>query len=324
VTAAADGSTAPAAASRRIGVIVNPHASGNRRHGERAAAFERIAGDAGLVRVTHDIQELRRALAEFRDAGIEILALCGGDGSISNGLCEALAVWQGSRFPKVLVLRGGTINNISRSVGGPRRPEAGLERAVRMLREGRSPETSRRPMLAINGERHGYIFGAGLITHFLELYYEAERPGPLRAAWLLVVLGCSWLVGGEAIARVVPTLPAVLEADGTKLPHPGYTLILASGVENIGLGVRPFYRVRQRSDAFHVMAGEPTPGQLLGRLYRFWRGLPPQLDPLYDGSAQRLEIRFETPQRYTIDGELFGPDPTLTIETGPTVEFLAA
>lgn len=307
-----------------IGIIVNPHASGNRRNPERSAKLGRIVGDAGQVFATQNIEELRQRLEDLHRSRIAVLGLCGGDGSISHGLSEALEVWGEDPLPPVVVLRGGTINNISRSLGGPRRVEQGVERIVAALGKGQALNVHKRAMIRVNGERHGYIVGAGLITHFLELYYEGARPGPARAAWLLLRLGLSWLVGGPAIQRVVPTIPASLRADQKLLDKSGFTLILASSVESIGLGVRPFYFAGRELGRFHMLAGDPSAGQLLGRLGHFWRGFPPRLDPLYDLAVGHLEICFEEPQRYTIDGELFGPTSTLTLDQGPTVTFIAA
>ncbi|MFT4570531.1 MAG: diacylglycerol kinase (ATP) [Hyphomicrobiaceae bacterium] len=307
----------------RVGVIVNPHASGNRRCPDRAEKLRGIVGSHGVVRETKDLSDLDGALEEFRDSEIEVLALCGGDGSISHGLSRALSIWGPQQLPRVVVLRAGTINNISRSVGGPVRAEKGLEAMLAGLAAGREPTICRRAMIQVNGERSGFIIGAGLITHFLELYYEGARPGPFRAAFLLVVLGCSYLIGGKRIHSVVPTVAGRVENDDQVLPQRGFTLILASTVESIGLGVRPFYLAGRKPGFFHVLAGDPTAGQLLLRLWHFWRGFPPRLDPLYDGPARRLKVSFETPQRYTIDGELFGPDDELVLETGPTIEFLS-
>ena len=64
-----------------IGVIVNPHASGNKRRPRRVSRFQAIVGDDGEVFETTDLQHLDEVLIGLREREIKILAVCGGDGS---------------------------------------------------------------------------------------------------------------------------------------------------------------------------------------------------------------------------------------------------
>jgi diacylglycerol kinase family enzyme len=132
----------------------------------------------------------------------------------------------------------------------------------------------------------------------------------------------SWVAGGEFIRRIVPTLKGRAECDGAPLSFDEYTLVLASSVRHIGLGVQPFYLSGRKEGYFHVLAGPASPGQLLRRLPRFRRGFPAGLDTLYDNMARRFRIEFAEPQSFTVDGELFPNVRVLTIEAGPAVRFI--
>ncbi|HYC01532.1 MAG TPA: diacylglycerol kinase family protein [Candidatus Limnocylindrales bacterium] len=306
-----------------VGVILNPHASGNRR---RAGASERISaivGEDGEVVVTQDLSALDSALQGFHDRDFDVVAVSGGDGSMCFVVSRAMSIWGADRLPMFVALRGGTINNISRSVGGPSRPEAMMAAVMAGYRRGRAFRIVERPLLCVNGQVYGSIVGAGLITHFLDKYYAARKPSPATAAALLVRCGISWLARTDFIHDVVPRIPGRARCDETPLPFKEFTLILASSATHIGLGVRPFYLSGRKHGYFHLLAGNPTPGQLLSRLGHFWRGFPCGLDTLYDSMARYVRVEFETPQGFTVDGELLPPVTVLEIESGPTARFIS-
>jgi diacylglycerol kinase family enzyme len=305
-----------------IGVIVNPRASGNRGRPATADHLVAVVGADGEVVQTENLEALDATLHRFHDRGFELVAVSGGDGSLCHAISRAVQVWGEDNLPLFVALRGGTINNVSRTIGGPSRPEAFLGKVMSAYRSRRPFVTMDRPLLRVNGEIYGSIVGAGLITHFLEEYYEGANPRPASAAALVVRCGLSWLAGGQFIRRIVPTLQGTAECDGEKLPFDAYTLVLASSVRHIGLGVQPFYLSGRKTGYFHVLAGPATPGQLLRRLPRFRRGFPAGLDTLYDNIARRFRIEFAEPQSFTVDGELFPSVRVLTIEAGPAVRFV--
>lgn len=305
-----------------IGVVVNPRASGNRGRPDMAARLAAVVGGDGEVVQTANLEALDHALTLFHDRGYDVLAVSGGDGSLCHAISRAVGLWGEDHLPAFVPLRGGTINNVSRSIGGPARPEALLGKVMSAYRSSRPFSTMDRPLLRVNGSLYGSIVGAGLITHFLEQYYEGTNPGPLSAAGLLLRCGVSWVAGTSFIRGIVPSLKGRAECDGESLPWEEYTLVLASSVRHIGLGVQPFYLSGRKVGYFHVLAGRPTPGQLLSRLPRFRRGFPAGIDTLYDNIARRFRVDFAEPQSFTVDGELFPAVRVLEIEAGPAVRFV--
>ncbi|MBI5506297.1 MAG: hypothetical protein HY899_15995 [Deltaproteobacteria bacterium] len=305
-----------------IGVVLNPNAAASRGPGCDVARLAELVGGSGEVVVTGDLAELDVALRRFHERGYDIVAVCGGDGSMCHAVSRVVQIWGEWQLPDFVALRGGTINNIARTIGGPARPDAMMAGIVAAYTAGRALARVERPLIRVNGSLYGNVVGAGLITGFLEHYYRAANPGPLSAAGLLLRCGISWLVGGKLIDAVVPRLAARAQCDGEVLPFDAFTIVLASSVSHIGLGVTPFYLSGRKHGYFHVLAGPATPGQLLGRVPRFRRGFPAGLDTLYDNMAQRFRVEFASPQSYTIDGELFPPVPVLELESGPTVRFV--
>jgi diacylglycerol kinase family enzyme len=307
-----------------IGVVLNPHASGNRRRPGRVERFRSIVGDDGEVVATSDLADVDRTLARFRERDVDIIAVCGGDGSFYHVVSRVVKIWGLTAIPLLLPLRGGTINNLSRTIRARRRrPESMLSHVVKDYRQGRTHEVTQRDLIAINGSDFGYIVGAGLIVNFLRLYYSGRKPGPVRAFFLLAMLGLSNIFGTSLITGVVKPFEADVECDGERVPFRAFTMILASSVAHIGLGVKPFYLSARKRGYMHVLAGPPTPTELLGKLWRFFRGFPANLPTLHDTMARTVRIEFAEPTAYTINGELLAPVRTLELSPGPRVSFIS-
>ena len=301
-----------------IGVVVNPHASGNRRRPGRVDRFRTIVGDDGEVTATRDLADLEATLTRLHERNVDIIAVCGGDGSFYHVVSRVVRIWGPERIPLLLPLRGGTINNLSRTIRARRkRAESMLAHVVKDYRQGHTHEITQRDLIAINGSDFGYIVGAGLIVNFLRLYYSGRKPGPIRAFFLLAMLGLSNIFGTSLITGVVKPFEADVECDGERIPFRAFTMILASTVAHIGLGVKPFYLSARKRGYFHVLAGPATPTELLGRLWRFFRGFPASLATLHDTMAREMRIEFAEPTPYTINGELLAPVKTLASHTGP-------
>jgi diacylglycerol kinase family enzyme len=307
-----------------IGVILNPRASGNRRRPRRVERFRTIVGADGEVVATRDLTDLDETLARFHDRGFDIIAVCGGDGSFYHAVSRVVRIWGSDALPLLLPLRGGTINNLARTIRSRRRrPESMLAHVVKDFRHGRTHEVTQRDLISVNGTDYGYIIGAGLIVNFLRLYYSGKKPGPIRAFRLLAELGLSNIFGTSLIRGVVKPFEADIDCDGERVPFRAFTMMLASTVAHIGLGVKPFYLSARKRGYFHVLAGPASATQLLGRLARFFRGFPANLDQLHDTMAREVTIEFSEPTAYTINGELLDPVWVLKLATGPRVSFIS-
>jgi diacylglycerol kinase family enzyme len=307
-----------------IGVILNPRARGNRRAPRRLARFQAILGDNGEAVLTEDLASLDAALARFHSRNIDVLAVCGGDGSFHTVVARALEVWNGGQFPLFLPLRGGTINNLSHSLRARRRrAERMLAHVVKDYCRGHAHDTAYADLMLINGRYLGYTVGAGMMVSFLRLYYAGRHPSPPRAWWLLARLGVSYFLGTSLIRSVARPIEADITCDGERLPFRQYTMLLVSSITRIGLGIRPFYLSGRKRGFYHVLAGPSSPGELLQRLWHFYRGFPANLPNLYDNMASKIRIEFAEPQAFTVNGDIpEEPVRVLEIEPGPRVKLI--
>jgi len=306
-----------------IGVVLNPNARANRHSRERAQLFTDAVGKDGIVRQTGSLEEVEQLAREFRQRRIDILAVCGGDGSFFRTLSAMVRAYGNEPLPQFLPLRAGSMNTIARSVGCRHgRPERVLAHTVADYRAGKPFEVSERHLIQVNGEHFGFMIGGGVVVDFLQVYYASGAPGPRTAGKLFARLILSGLTHSALSRGFLQPLEADIDCDEERVPHRRFTFIYASSITDIGLGLQATYLATRKRGFFHLLAGPVLPRHVLPRLWRLWRGWPLALDTLYDNLAQHVRVEFSRPSHYMIDGDVLGVVPRLDVVTGPRLTII--
>lgn len=310
-----------------IGILNNPRAARNRRHPDTGARLARRLGDLGLVRDAATHQALDAALAEFRAAGIDTLAVNGGDGTCHLALSAAVAAWGGAPLPRLLVLRGGTMNTLAGNHGLSGDPEALLEAELSRRRAGVPSPVVERDLLRVEADGrpavHGFLFGTGGSVTFLERFYAWGRPSPLRA-WLLLGLAAgSALVGGPLGQALTRRELLRVAADGDEWADQPYLTLIAGTVPSLGLGFQALSRCDEQPGFFHAVGVHGTLPQVVRLLPRVHRGAPWRRRAALDVVARQLTVEGEG-VRYMVDGDLYPPARALRLSTGPPLQVLGA
>jgi diacylglycerol kinase family enzyme len=225
-----------------IGVVVNPHAKGNRgESGARERRMATILGTDGLVRVTATLEAVDEVAHEFVERGIDILAICGGDGSDHCTLTVFHRVYGGRPLPLLLPLRAGTINYIADATAGRRgTPEQVLARVLRDYRRGHTHVTTERDVLRVAAGAQtelGFLLSFGTTVNFLRAYYALEQQGPWPATKLLGRVMASAVFGTHISRAVFQAVEADIECDDEPLPFRRFTFFFAATVDQIALGI---------------------------------------------------------------------------------------
>jgi diacylglycerol kinase (ATP) len=299
-----------------IGVVINPHASGNRNGArERSERLAEIVDGDGLVRVTHSVPDIEGVAREFRERDTDVLAICGGDGSYHCTLTGFRHVYGDQPLPLLLPLRAGTINYISHATGGRRgKPEQALARVVQDYRRGRVFETTERDLLRVNGAEYGFVLSFGTAVNYLRVYYAQPKQGPIRAARLLTRLILSALAGTHISRAVFSAIGADVECDGEPIPFRQFTFFFAATVDRIALGFRPTYLGTRKRGYFHVLGGPVPAIRLIRNAIRIYRGIPTGEPTLFDNLGRHLVVRFFRPEHYMIDGDILPATERLEVD----------
>jgi hypothetical protein len=299
----------------RIGLLNNLRAGRNRN---RVAKLLHFLGDHPEVAhvETSNAQAVPDALWELADQDVELLVVNGGDGTLSYALTEILGGGAfGGRVPHVAVLRGGRTNMSALDLGSDRDPERSMMRLLWAARTGKIHERIiDRPVLRVQygpgvNLRYGMFFGAGVIHRGIELVqsrFEKERQGVLGTSLVTAALLARRALLGQREGVLEPDKIQIL-VDGTPVERGESTVAMATSLDRLILGLRPFWGSGEGNVRFTSIASSARglaralPGILAGRP-------GPQVEE-HNGylsrNADRVDLRLDC--GFTVDGELVAP-----------------
>lgn len=305
-----------------IGIVSNRNSRHNRENPRTLERLRAVLGGDGEVVATREAGELDSVARSFRDAGIEVLGLNGGDGTNHVTLTAFLHAWDNRPFPKVAFLRGGTMNTVARSCGVRRgRPEELLARIVEKRRAGEPLSTTPRHALGVD-DRFGFIFGNGIFANYLRHYYEGAEPSPSKAAWVLARAVGSVIARGEMARDIFAPVRAEVEFDGRRWEQTTFQAIAAATVTEIGLGFTPFHRTLEREGAFHALGLGCSPAALVAELPAIFRGRPTRSPRIVSEIGADLVLRQARGQAYIVDGDYHVGGETVRLRAGPRLEIV--
>ncbi|GAC1352308.1 MAG: hypothetical protein NVS3B20_08730 [Polyangiales bacterium] len=303
----------------RVVVIVNANA--RRFHDQRSLLLDvdRLAAGRAHVCVTRSHRELVAAVGAARELSPEVIVLCGGDGSHGAGATAVVDQFAPSVRPILALAPGGTVGTIARSIGvsGTGGPFEGIARVLHAACA--TPHAIiDHATLAVTADqgapRLGFVFGTGLVASFFELYdpasatavreasrrgdFEPDVPsggiGLLGAAKIVARIFAESFVDGPLARRVLQPMSCHVSVDTTALPWAASSLVIASVLRDIGLGIRVTPRANEDPQRPHVVVSGLLPRKLGPRLPRVLRGLPigNANESHFDGLVHELAVTF--------------------------------
>jgi hypothetical protein len=305
----------------RIGVLNNRRAG--RGGPDASGVFELLRRRPDVVHVeTDSASELGDALALLERHEVDVLVANGGDGTVQFALTELLRDPHRERLPAIAPLRGGRTNMTSTDLGADRNAARGLSRLLEAADAGQLDRLAvARPVLRVRSARrrtdqYGMFFGAGLIHRAIGVVHRVFPPGRSQG-----LLGAS-VVTGALVAKVLfrPTQGILapdkckVRVDGRELADAELYLLISSTLDRLFLRMNPFWGpgtggVRLTAIASRAeRLARAAPGILAGRPR-------PWLTPERGYASARVEcaeIRMSC--GFTVDGELFDPEPEEEIE----------
>ncbi len=251
--------------------------------------------------------------------GDDAVVLAGGDGSYMAGVTALARAFGDRPLPPIALAPGGTVGTVARNWGMRGDPVRWSARLLDRITSG-TFETSLRPTLRV-GERVGFIFGAGLVARFFELYEARGATGNVAAARLVARIFGGSFVGGALARHVLEPVPCSVVVNGETAPFDRVSLLCASVVPDLGLHMRLTYRAGEERDRFHVVATPLGPRALGPQMPLVLAGRP-LVGRRVDELARELELRFPPGSgAYVLDGDLFRAD-AITVRVGPLLRLL--
>ena len=159
---------------RKIGIIVNPHAKKVRKGRVSIDDFVKYDSPDVLVRVTQTLDEVENILNDFKKQKVDYVGITGGDGSLHHVLSRMMKVYKEGELPPILILKGGTMDNVSRTIKLRGTGFKILKRLIKKIEQEKEIKTYRRDTLQI-GDHYCFLFGNGFVANFLNDVYQSEK-----------------------------------------------------------------------------------------------------------------------------------------------------
>lgn len=288
---------------------------------------------------TRSISELDAAAEELARDVPDAVVLAGGDGSYMAGVTALARAFTAAgrgedTLPAIGLAPGGTVSTVARNwgflgggllSGGERDAARYVSRLLDAAAAGRAVTTTRPTLRAADDRttRIGFIFGAGLVSRFFEVYDEEGSRGYRGAASIVARIFAGSFAGGALARRVLTPVPCTIVVDGTPAPFDAASLVCASVVPNLGIGMRLLYRAGEAQDRFHVVATPLGPALLGPQMPLVLAGRPLIGERRVDALARDLELGFpEGGDAYVLDGELLRAE-RVHVRAGPPLRILS-
>ena len=311
----------------RLGLLSNCHAGLSRAS---PTALKQTLEDAPeVVHVTtRSSADVPEALARLARRGVTLLAVDGGDGTLQRVLTEVLASSIFESLPAIAPLPGGRTNMSAADIGSTAPPAAGLVALIRALRANTlERRVVKRPVLRVafglgTSPQYGMFFGAGVIQRALAFKHHLYPKRRLQG-----LFGAGLFLGG-ALLRVAGGSPTGIFAPddiGLAFNHTGmatptdrletkpFQLVMATTLKRLFLRLCPFWGTENAPLRFTAIAANAARSPVA--VWKVLRGLPPPPFALDSGycshNVERLTLQMDC--GFTIDGELFEPQPGRTL-----------
>jgi len=297
-------------------VVSNPASRRNRRGlADVAAVLEAWPGVAHHVLERFD--DLPGVVASLRRRGTDCIVVNGGDGTVQAVLGALLGAPAPGGLPLLAVLPGGTSNTICGDVGleGRRGPALARLLAGAAARGIDAARLVERAVLRVDYRRdraplHGMLFGAAGITRGIQCHRRLMPwpwlPDPVATLIMLALLAGSALTGGRIAREVLAGEPIGIEVDGEPLGAEHHAVLLASTLERIVLGSRPFWG--EGPGAVRLTRVLYPPRRLLRSLPRLLFGRDRRALPACYRSCNASRVAMAITSAFTLDGEFYEPD----------------
>lgn len=311
----------------RVVVISNPYSGRNKRDPGLAARLRALLPDPGDLIEPADPEHSDALAAELLDRGdLGVLCVNGGDGTLAHVL-SACARQAGERpLPPVGILRGGTMNTVAHGIGLSGRPEQILRRILRRQQGALAQPTTTRHLMRVRDghgpDRYGFLFGNGLVSNFLEVYYEGGDASPLKAARVLARAVLGALTSSDFTRQLTRRVEVKVTLDGHTWPARSFVSVTAGTVDDMGLGFKPFWRVVQHPGKLQVIGFACSAPAIALRVPGTLFSRPWKHPDIHDHLGQRLLISGEGRLAYMIEGDFHWGGQLIEVSVGPPVRLI--
>jgi hypothetical protein len=311
-----------------IGLIFNPLAHINKNRAEaQLDALREVFGERARVVSTKSKDEIPFALEELSKE-IRILAISGGDGTISSVLSSYVNLFGDRDIPIIVPLKGGTINMIADDVGLLDDQITTCRKLIHYMESEDKLPTIERGLIRVSDNRFNYCNYAftwidGFLYKFIKWY---RREGANAGIALKLILKSGIMSLTNPRGDLFKEVESRLYLDDKKLPYDSHLFLAAGTVKRLVFGFRIFIEEVEGGEQFNIFYMRlPFFRKAVLQLPRFlYLGVRSDVSGNFVNRSTR-SAKIEGNRGYVIDGEVYNSDEAsdIRLEPGPKLKLLS-
>jgi hypothetical protein len=312
-----------------IGLIFNP-LSGRIRKRKDAIRRALTELSGATCREVTNADEINASVEAFIDAGVDLLVIVGGDGTVQGVLCHLFATQPLSRWPVLTVIPGGTTNMTALDLGIVGSPESILQKLRDFKLKRAPPVLLQRHVLCIEqagaGNIYGMFFAVGLIARAVIFSQSRIKQLGITGEIYSGIITLGYLAGvllGFRNGAWAPVKMSIMEGN-VELQRGTFAFLFASTLDRLLFGMRPYWG--QEQEPLHVTFVGQQPKNPLRSLLQLLSGRGEVLEEkngYHSRNTRVLELLID--DVYIVDGESYratGEDGPVRITAAGPVTFL--
>lgn len=313
----------------RLGIISNPFAKLIKCRPDYNTKLWYALKNYGQFEITRNLNELRAVCLEFAERNINLVGILGGDGSIGLVLSYLKQAYGTKPLPKILILKGGTINFLAANLGITDSPLATLTQVLTFIKQNRSFSEVSIPTLQIDNHI-GFLFANGIAATFLEDFYR-NKTNSIGAICKLSSYFMDGIFAGKINGNFVKNISAhpmsiqlSYENDFAHEPKKNpYYVVFASTVPKMPFGLSFFKKIARGETQAEMIAFEQkrkSPMQIAFQI--LMNRHIEKIEGAQSLAFTTATIHCKNQALYSLDGELFHTqNDEIKIESGPEFTF---
>ena len=313
-----------------VGLLFNP-LSGRIRKRKNAIRQALAAIPDAVCREVTNAPEINASVDAFMDAGIDLLVIVGGDGTVQGVLCHLFATQPLAKWPALTVVPGGTTNMTALDLGICGSPESILQQLRNYLLKQTPPLLLERHVLCIEqsgAKVYGMFFGVGLIARAVIFSQSKIKQLGITGEIYSAIITVGYIIGlilGRRRGAWAPVQLSIIDKD-IELYRGTFAFLFTSTLDRLLFGMRPYWG--QEQEPLHVTFVRQQPKRPLRSLFQLLSGrgdLLKEKNGYHSSNTRMLELRMD--DVYIVDGESYratSQDGPLRITAAGPISFLVA
>lgn len=314
-----------------VGFLFNP-LSGRIRKRKDAIKGELIKIPGAICREVTNGPQICASVDAFLLAGIDLLAVVGGDGTVQAVLNHLFTTRPMGKWPVLTIIPGGTTNMTALDLGIHGRPEHILRELSKCLLKQTSPILLRRHVLCIEqagtAKVYGMFFGLGLIARAVIFSQGRIKQLGITGEIYSAIITLGYFAGvllGRREGAWAPVQMSIIQKNGETL-RGTYSFLFASTLDRLLFGMRPYWG--RGEEPLHVTCVRQKRKRPLRSLLTLLSGRGEVLkeqDGYHSFNTEVLELLID--DDYIVDGESYrasSEDGPLRITGAGPIIFLGA